>query len=422
MQHITFDDTVEYSAGKRPMMELFDWSVFLVAIMLVAIGLISIYSATFDIKTSAYFIKQLQYAAVGITVMFALAFMPERWLSITAFGSYGLSILLLIAVVLIGKTVYGSKSWLYLGPIGFQPSELAKIGTLLALAEFISRKGVDLRTIRDMATTVGIVALPIGLIMLEPDFGSASVFAAMLLGVMLWAGVDLFLLFVVVSAPLIVVSAFVGKVWFYTLASLCTVGAVFFRRGIVVTVISIGLFVGVGFSSSYVYGVLKPHQKDRILSFLDPERDPRGKGYNVIQSVMAVGSGGLTGKGFLHGTQTQLRYIPKQWTDFIFCVPTEEFGFVGGVLVVGLLGILIFRAITIASIAHNKFSAVMCIGVATLMLYHTLVNVGMAIGLFPVMGIPLPFLSAGGSSLVVNFASVGLLLNAYRLRQAKQRT
>ena len=336
--------------------------------------------------------------------------------------STALVLLILVLIPHVGKGVNGARRWLPLGVMNFQPSELAKIGTLLALAEYISRKGVDLRTIRDMATTIGIVALPIGLIMLEPDFGSASVFAAMLLGVMLWAGVDLFLLFVVVAAPLIVISAFVGKVWFYSIAAICTLGAVFFRRGIVVTVLSIGLFVGVGFSSNYVYGILKPHQKDRILSFLDPETDPRGKGYNVIQSVMAVGSGGLTGKGFLHGTQTQLRYIPKQWTDFIFCVPTEEFGFVGGILVIGLLGILIFRAISIASIAHNKFSAVICIGVATLLLFHTMVNVGMAIGLFPVMGIPLPFLSAGGSSLVVNFASVGLLLNAYRLRQAKQRT
>jgi len=166
---------------------------------------------------------------------------------------------------------------------------------------------------------------------------------------------------------------------------------------------------------------LQDYQRERVETFLNPESDPRGRGYHVIQSVMAVGSGGLTGKGFMHGTQTQLRYIPKQWTDFIFCVPTEEFGFVGGVMVIGLLGMVVFRAINIATQARNKFSAVMCIGVAALMLYHTLVNIGMAIGVFPVMGIPLPFLSAGGSSLIVNFTCIGFLLNAHRSRQSKIR-
>ncbi len=421
MQHLTFDDTVEYSTGKRPFIELFDWSVFLTAAMLVAFGLISIYSATFDVSMSPYFVKQLQYTVIGFIIMGSVAFMPERWLSLTAYGVYGLTILLLVAVVVVGKTVYGSKSWLYVGSIGFQPSELAKIGTLLALAEFIARKGVDLRALRDLGTAVGIVALPIVLIMLEPDFGSASVFIAMLMGVLLWSGVDLFLLFVIVAVPMTAISAFIGKAWFYAIAAIFSTWAVFFRRGIILTIISITLFIGVGFSASYVYDILKPHQKDRIQTFLNPESDPRGRGYHVIQSVMAVGSGGLTGKGFMHGTQTQLRYIPKQWTDFIFCVPTEEFGFVGGVMVIGLLGMVVFRAINIATQARNKFSAVMCIGVAALMLYHTLVNIGMAIGVFPVMGIPLPFLSAGGSSLIVNFTCIGFLLNAHRSRQSKIR-
>ncbi|MBI3259473.1 MAG: rod shape-determining protein RodA [Ignavibacteriae bacterium] len=419
MQHLTFDDTVEYSTGKRPFIELFDWSVFLTAAMLVALGLISIYSATFDGKMSPYFIKQLQYTVIGFIVMGSITFMPERWISLSAYGIYGITLLLLVAVVVIGKTVYGSKSWLYLGSVGFQPSELAKIGTILALAEFISRKGVDLRTLRDLGTSVAIVAVPIALIMLEPDFGSASVFIALLLGVLLWAGVDLFMLFVLVAAPMTAISAFVGKTWFYVVAAIFSVWAVLFRRGIVLSIVAVSLIIGLGYSASYVYDVLKQHQKDRIQTFLNPESDPRGKGYHVIQSVMAVGSGGLTGKGFMHGTQTQLRYIPKQWTDFIFCVPTEEFGFVGGVLVIVLLGMVVFRAVTIASVARNKFSAITSIGVATLMLYHTLVNIGMAIGVFPVMGIPLPFLSAGGSSLIVNFTCIGLLLNAHRTRQSK---
>jgi rod shape determining protein RodA len=181
------------------------------------------------------------------------------------------------------------------------------------------------------------------------------------------------------------------------------------------------VFIAIGFSSRYVYGVLKPHQQSRIQTFLNPDNDPRGRGYHVIQSIMAVGSGGVTGKGFLHGTQTQLRYIPKQWTDFIFCVPTEEFGFVGGVLVIGLLAILILQCIAIARQSGNAFGSILSASVGIIFFYHATVNIGMAIGAFPVMGIPLPFLSAGGSALVMNMASVGIVLNVYRNRRKVSR-
>ena len=166
---------------------------------------------------------------------------------------------------------------------------------------------------------------------------------------------------------------------------------------------------------------LEPYQRDRIETFMNPGKNPKGKGYNVIQSILAVGSGGLAGKGFLQGTQTQLRYIPEQWTDFIFSVPTEEFGFIGGAGVVVLLAMFILRAVRIALETDSMFFSVIAFGVASVIFYHTAINIGMAIGLTPVMGIPLPFLSSGGSALMVNLTMVGLLFNAFRSFRKKSR-
>jgi rod shape determining protein RodA len=174
-------------------------------------------------------------------------------------------------------------------------------------------------------------------------------------------------------------------------------------------------------STSIVYDKLPLHIQNRISTFLDPTLDPRGAGYHVIQSLMAVGSGGFTGKGFLKGTMTHLGYIPEQWTDFIFSVPTEEFGFVGGVLVIVLMGGLIWLAVDTASHLRDRFSSTICFGIAAILFYHTAINIGMAVGLVPVMGIPLPFLSKGGSSLLLNMTAVGLLLNFYRYRTDQRR-
>jgi rod shape determining protein RodA len=197
-------------------------------------------------------------------------------------------------------------------------------------------------------------------------------------------------------------------------------GVLFFRRKIYFSIIAIAVFFAVGFYGQHFYEVLEPHQKKRIDTFIKADADPRGAGYNVLQSILAVGSGGLTGKGYLQGTQTQLRYIPMQWTDFIFSVPNEEFGFIGGALAILLHVALILRAIKIAYDTDSKFYSVMCIGIATVLFYHITINIGMAIGIMPVMGIPLPFMSQGGTALIINMAMVGLLLNAQRYYKLKR--
>ncbi|HVK39638.1 MAG TPA: rod shape-determining protein RodA [Candidatus Kapabacteria bacterium] len=411
----TFYDDAFETAGSRSLP--FDFRTFMVTIGLVAMGLISIYSATNGAGQEGHFTSQLVYAIGGVFVMLGIAFAPERWVRLSAFPLYGFGLLLLVAVLLIGTVKYGAKSWIVLGPLVFQPSEIGKLGTMLMAATFVAREGKEVSNWRDLGTLVGIVALPIGLIMLEPDFGSSTVYVMLLMGIALWSGADLFLLFALVAPAFVGVAAFFGPTPMYVALGVVLLAMISFRRSIVVTLLGFAMSVSIGFSTGYVYeNVLKPHQQKRIQSFLDPNLDPKGAGYHVIQSMLAVGSGGLTGKGFLNGTQTQLKYIPEQWTDFIFCVPTEEFGFLGGMLVLTLLISLIYFAVDTASHLRNKFESTICFGIATIFLYHTVINVGMAIGLVPVMGIPLPFLSKGGSSLLLNMSMVGLLLNFYRYR------
>lgn len=418
MQSIYDDFTEEFvTSGSKQSNAMLDWVLILVTTLLFAMGLISIYSATYDAGMSEYFTKQLLFGIVGGGVMIAIMFMPERWLFDYAYILYGIAMLLLIAVIVIGKTVYGSKSWLTIGPITFQPSEFGKIATLLAVARSISSRGRDLSNWSDLIMPIILFVIPIGLIMLEPDFGSASVYGVMLLGMMFWGGASLNLITFLVGAPISVIMGFIGREWVFVSSIITASIPMFLKRDLMKALAMLLVFIAIGFSSRYVYGVLKPHQQSRIQTFLNPDNDPRGRGYHVIQSIMAVGSGGVTGKGFLHGTQTQLRYIPKQWTDFIFCVPTEEFGFVGGVLVIGLLAILILQCIAIARQSGNAFGSILSASVGIIFFYHATVNIGMAIGAFPVMGIPLPFLSAGGSALVMNMASVGIVLNVYRNRR-----
>jgi len=423
MQPFVLDD--DDVALQRRVNDLVDWGLLLAAAGVVALGLISIFSATYDAGASTFFTKQVIYAVIGMTAGTALFFLPERWVSDLAYPMYAVGILMLIAVLTpLGKVVNGQRCWIQIGGFTFQPSELAKITTLFALAKMVGRKGFDVRTLRDVATLIGIVLLPVGLVMMQPDTGSATVFLAMLIGVYLWVGGDLFALFMLICAPFVAGSALYGVLfdnmtWFGIVSALVALGAFAFRRNIIITSMAVILVVGMGLLVEPVFENLEPYKQNRLVTLFEPERNPRGSGYHVIQSILAVGSGGVTGKGFLKGTQTQLRYIPEQWTDFIFCVPTEEFGFVGGITVIGLLAAIILRSINIAGFVRTKFAGIVAIGFASVLLYHTVVNIGMAIGLFPVMGIPLPFLSAGGTALIMNLAVIGLLLNFYKTRRRR---
>ena len=395
---------------------VFDFRTALVTIALVAVGLISLYSATYDAGASAMFTSQIVFALLGLVVMLGVAFVPDRWVQIAAWPAYGLSILLLLAVMVIGTEVNGAKSWIILGPISIQPSEFAKVGALLATAFFLTREGRDLANWRDLGLTAAIVGAPM-LIVFKEDLGSATGFGALLLGVLLWGGADLFFLFAIVAPIAVAVAAIAGGAATWIVLGLVALGILLFRRSIVPTALALALSIGATFAAPVVFEKLPTYQQVRITVLFDQSGvDPQGYGYNLIQSMLAIGSGGTTGKGFLQGTQTQLRYVPEQYTDFIFSVIAEEFGLLGALLVIILLGSLIWFAVDTAYNIRSRFESLVCFGIAIIFFYHMSINIGMTMGLAPVIGIPLPFMSKGGSSLVVNMAMVGLLLNYYRYR------
>ena len=331
---------------------------------------------------------------------------------------YLLSLLLLVAVLVIGRRISGAKSWLDLGQCGFQPSEIAKIGTILVMALYLSKRNTDIESFKDILFTLRIGLIPVGLILLEPDMGTSIVFFGIILAMIFWRGISLFGLFVVLSPGFVAISSLFGTYYFVGAMLLVVIGLLLFRKDIFFSGSIFALNLGSGFFADYVYNVLSPHQQNRIKSFIDPMADPLGAGYNAIQARVAIGSGGFWGKGFLAGNQTQLQFIPEQWTDFIYCVIGEEFGFIGSIITLVLFLIIFIKILKIASSAKDEFLKFsirleFCLSI----LFIFIVNIGMTVGVMPVIGIPLPFVSYGGSSLMVNMFMLGIVANVYRTRK-----
>ena len=358
------------------------------------------------------------WVGVGFVSMMTMMLLPLRWLQRNALRIFFASLSLLLLVLVVGKRVYGSQSWLGFAGLGIQPSEFVKISTMLALASFLSQSDVKATDLKDLVKTSAIVALPIGLIMLQPDFGTAMTFLAMYIPVLYWAGASKFLIIIIIAPAFVAAASVFGTTPFLIVLILLGIGLYILRdENRFFATLVFGTNVVIGFFVQIVYNKLPLYQQKRISTFLDPNNDPLGAGYNVIQAKVAIGSGGLLGKGFMRGTQTQLSFIPKQWTDFIFCVPGEEFGLLGGIVVLGLFAVLLFHGVRLASIAKNKFGSLLAIGFTSLFTFHVFVNIGMSVGLMPVIGIPLPFLSYGGSSLVSYMMVAGLMMNVYANRK-----
>ncbi len=396
----------------------FDLGLFIPVILLIGIGLAAIYSSTLNNPSAAgNFNKQLVWGAGSVIIFFVIYSLPTNTFKLISMPAYLISLFLLIAVIVIGHKVSGAKSWLDLGPFGFQPSEFAKIGTILALASFLSKKNTDIDSFKDIILGLVIGMIPVALILLEPDMGTAIVFMGLILTMIFWKGISLFWLFVVLSPAFVAVSSLFGTIYFFGALILVGVGLIFFRKDIIFSGSIFALNLGAGFFADYVYRALKPHQQKRIQSFIDPMADPLGSGYNAIQAKVAIGSGGIFGKGFLHGNQTQLQFIPEQWTDFIYCVIGEEFGFIGTVFTLVLFLLILLRIMKIAIGTKDEFLSLVLIGIFSVYFIHLMVNVGMVIGIMPVIGIPLPFVSYGGSSLLVNMFMLGIVANVYRTRK-----
>lgn len=396
----------------------FDLIIFSSVLLLISIGLVAIYSATNGHPTAqGNFEKQLFSSVIALILFFVAYFIPYKTYRLIAVPSYILSILILVAVLFFGKTVYGAKSWISFGPIGFQPSEFAKIGLILFLAHFLTRQRKNPNNIKDLLLILFYSLLPIGLILVEPDMGTAIVYIIISAVIIFWSGVDLFSFFVVLS-PIAVVFASLFGIASFVLAILLIIAALFyFKKNIFVNTTVLVLNITAAFLFDYGLHFLKPHQQKRIETFINPMSDPLGAGYNILQTKLAIGSGGFFGKGFLQGNQTQLRFIPEQWTDFIYCVIGEEFGFIGSVLVIILFILLLSRLIHLASHTKDKFGSMFTMGTLALFFTHFAINIGMNLGVAPVIGLPLPFMSYGGSSLIVNMILIGITLNFYKNRR-----
>jgi rod shape determining protein RodA len=321
----------------------------------------------------------------------------------------------LFLIFFIGKVGLGAERWLQLGPFSFQPSELAKLASVLAVARYISHEGTDLNNPKYFLIAGSFLVIPFAMIIRQPDLGTSMVFLAMALPMFYWAGLQLSNLLLIIVPFFVMLASFSFST--FLILMILLVGYLIYSRRTKIVFITVFLTnIIMGLLTPVLWNHLKPYQQNRIKIFLNPESDPRGAGYQIIQSKVAIGSGGSLGKGFMQGSQTQLRFLPEQHTDFIFAVIAEEFGFLGALTGLILFLILIIRNIQIAAMVRNKFNSIVIIGITTIIFFHVSVNLGMAVGLLPVTGLPLPFISYGGSSLVTNMIMIGIVLNFYKNR------
>lgn len=355
----------------RRLVEYFDWWMLCLTLIACGIGLVALYSAVHagvDNPLSGLFLRQLIWYAAGLFAM-VLAFLfsyktHERW----ALLIYLICIGLLVAVLFFGKYVGGSKRWLALGPVSIQPSEMVKLGVIILLSKYYARivrvEGVRLR---ELIVPVIITGIPFMLIVRQPDLGTSMMVALVAASITMYVKIE--------------------------------------RKTF------IGLIVSCLLAVPLVWSLLKGYQKQRIMTFLDPERDPLGAGYHIIQSKIAIGSGMLTGKGFLKGSQNTLDFLPEHHTDFIFSVLAEEWGFLGAILMLLVFMLIIIWGLLIAQRCRDPFGTILAMGVTAMFFWQVVINTGMVMGLLPVVGVTLPLISYGGSSVITMLAGVGLLLN-----------
>jgi rod shape determining protein RodA len=382
------------------------------AIALVILGCLAVYSATEfpDSVRAGFFLRHLLAMPLALCALFFMMALPLRFLEDLSYLLYGMTVLLLVAVLFVGTEVYGARRWLGVGPIRIQPSEIAKVATTLAVARFLASKRHDPSRLANLFGVLGIVALPTLLILKQPDLGTSGAFPALALASLLWAGLPLLNLLLLIS-PLVGLA--LCRHWFLWGLFLAGSSLVLWKSRmpwLVLTlflIVQIGLFVG----APVFWNHLEPYQQARLTTFLDPGSDPAGAGYQILQSKIAIGSGGVWGKGYLNGSQKALAFLPQQHTDFIFSVVGEEFGFWGSMIAVILFFVLIARGYYLALHSRNVFSGFLSVGMSTLLLYHAGVNMAMTLGLLPVTGLPLPLVSYGGSFLVSVFGMLGVLLN-----------
>ena len=390
----------------------FDLTLVIVALILSIIGILLIYSAKLhsdNLIERGIYIKQIVWVLLGLSACALTFFIPLRFYDIFSYVLYFLSLLTLVLILVIGSSKMGASRWISVGGFNVQPAEFAKIATIFALARYLAYSKRSIYSFRWLASVVGMALLPALLILKQPDLGTSLVFFAILISMLLWSGVPLFYLFLIISPVISLICGFHPLSW-----------ALFFLILIMLLyrlkptfIFSMGfllLNLAFGTITPLVWNKLHHYQQQRIIVFLDPGRDPLGAGYQIIQSKIAIGSGGLVGKGYLQGSQTKLAFLPHQHTDFVFSVLGEEFGLLGGIILLGLFTFLIIKGILIAQKTRNTFSSNVAIGLIAIIGFQMMVNIGMTLGVMPVTGLPLPFVSYGGSSMLLSWVLLGLLV------------
>lgn len=352
----------------RRLLTHFDWQTFGITACLVAIGFSSVYSAT-HIQMPSVYKKEFYWIILGFMALFTMVFMNYSVLERFAYPIYAFSILLLIAVFFIGRTTAGAQRWIPLGPFSIQPSEFAKLSLVIVLAKYFSEKPLPGKGlgIKDLMPPALLMLLPFLLIAKQPDLGT---------GIILWM--------------------------------------IFWSMVIIIRIrtrVLAGIFLTFAAMLPFGWKLLKDYQKARIMSFVDPGSDPLGSGYHVLQSKIAIGSGGVMGKGFTQGTQGKLMFLPEHHTDFVFSVLAEEWGLIGSMVLLGLFLAFIMNGLSAAKESKDRFGLLLALGISAMFMWHVTINMGMVSGILPVVGVPLPFISYGGSFMLTCMIGAGILIN-----------
>jgi len=393
-----------------------DSRLVLAILALSLFGIAMIYSAGVvnvpNPVTQNAWIRQSIWFVLALVVFTGLARVPLRWIEWVAVPSYVISLVLLAATLVIGTgagTAAGVKSWIRVGPLGFQPSEIAKIATILVLARLLAQREEPLTSLKDMVAPAALVGLPLMLVMLQPDLGTAMAFGGIFFAMLYWAGTPVVLLLLVASPVAGLVLSFDNKIWgWYIVAVVGLLYLYRYRLFLFESVAVVLANIAAGTIARPLWSSLQAYQQNRILVFLNPDVDPKGAGYQVIQSKVAIGSGGLLGKGYTMGTQKRFDFLPEQHTDFIFSVIGEELGFVGTVLAIGMFAYVLARLVRMAQDSEDPFAGLVLLGIFGAWLVHIFVNIGMTVGIVPITGIPLPFVSYGGTFLLMSWVAVAI--------------
>ena len=390
----------------------FDTGLLVATLTLVVVGIAMIYSATYDpelASPSPLAQKQLLIAGIGVLLMAGAVFISQDTLEGLTPILYGLAMVLLVAVLLVGVGKSGERRWFDLGPLTFQPSELAKYAVVFALASYLARRKTKLDRPVHLLLPLAIVLVPTALVLQEPDLGTSLLFVLLLPPMLYWAGTKPILLLLLLMPVVSMALAFNWIAWAVFLALLGTLlymSRIFMVDKLIVFVTS----VATGQLSPFLWSHLEEYQRHRVLAFLNPEKYRFSTGYQLIQSKIAIGSGSAMGKGFLQGTQKNFAFLPEQHTDFIFSVLAEEFGFLGCLFVLTLYLFLVVRMFRLAGSVRNRFAGLVIVGIASALFIQSTINIGVTLGLSPVTGMTLPLLSYGGSSLIVTLAAIGVVL------------